>query len=336
MLRFRKLFDKKLVNFDLQQKAFLAKNTAKKKTDFSAKLLKKFASDTGRRASFFMLMMGGSTVIVFRNAMETSLQGYQEDIHQHFTLGQPTKINSKLRSLLKEVTFDMNMSEEDIENTKVIIANVSEPKALGYRGNFSKKVLLMLPYYFNYNSEADVPKSETYKDKVDYKSLILTDDAKKFGIAREIQRSIVGMHRLENIYLMVILLSTYIFSRLTNTALKLLQQKFSLRLAFYCAIAISHYVIFWHIPIGLIRCANANELDDFVARLSLGYAQGGVDYYSKERDHNLSLRNLTEIGPKKINLKGNEISSMFYKEVTTTDRMENCEKIVALHHAGLN
>ena len=332
MLRFgKKIFDKKLVNLDIQ-KAFIAQKPKRKSG--SSILLKKFATDKGRTASFFMVLMGGTTVVLVRNAMETSLQGYQEDIHQHFTHGHPTKLGPKLKSILADIASDMNMSQEDVENTKVIIANVSEPKALGYRGRFAKKVLLMLPHYFKYNSEADAPKSETFKDKVDYQALILSDQAKQFGIAREIQRSYMGVNRLENYFILVLLCSAYILSRFTNTTLNLLKQSFKTRLAFYGLVASMH-IIMWYVSMGLLRYAHANELDDIVARLSLKYAQGGVEYYSKERDHNLSMRNLTEVGPKKINLKGNVIPSMLYKEVTTTERLDNCQKIVALHHAGL-
>ena len=334
MLRFGKIFDRKLVKLDLQ-KAFVAqKPKVKRKTD-SSKILKKFHSDKGRTASFFMVMTGGTTVVLIRNAMETSLQGYQEDIHQHFTHGHPTKLGPKLKSILADIAEDMNMSQEDVDNTKVIIANVSEPKALGYRGHFSKNVLLMLPHYFKYNSEADAPKSETFKDKVDYQSLILSDQAKQFGIAREIQRSNMGVNRLENCFIIVLLCSAYILSRFTNTKWNLLKQSFKTRLVFYGAFACIH-IQMWFFVMGLLRYTHANELDDIVARLSLKYAQGGVEYYSKERDHNLSLRNLTEVGPKKINLKGNVIPSILYKEVTTTERLDNCQKIVALHHAGLN
>ena len=333
MLRFgKKIFDKKLVNLDIQ-KAFIAQKPKRKSG--SSILLKKFATDKGRTASFFMVLMGGTTVVLVRNAMETSLQGYQEDIHQHFTHGHPTKLGPKLKSILADIASDMNMSQEDVENTKVIIANVSEPKALGYRGRFAKKVLLMLPHYFKYNAEADAPKSETFKDKVDYQALILSDQAKQFGIAREIQRSYMGVNRLENYFILVLLCSAYILSRFTNTTLNLLKQSFKTRLAFYGLVASMH-IIMWYVSMGLLRYAHANELDDIVARLSLKYAQGGVEYYSKERDHNLSMRNLTEVGPKKINLKGNVIPSMLYKEVTTTERLDNCQKIVALHHAGLN
>jgi len=334
MLRFGKIFDRKLVKLDLQ-KAFVAqKPKVKRKTD-SSKILKKFATDKGRTASFFMVMTGGTTVVLIRNAMETSLQGYQEDIHQHFTHGHPTKLGPKLKSILADIAEDMKMSQEDVDNTKVIIANVSEPKALGYRGHFSKNVLLMLPHYFKYNSEADAPKSETFKDKVDYQSLILSDQAKQFGIAREMQRSYMGVNRLENYFIIVLLCSAYILSRFTNTKWNLLKQSFKTRLVFYGAFACIH-IQMWFFVMGLLRYTHANELDDIVARLSLKYAQGGVEYYSKERDHNLSLRNLTEVGPKKINLKGNVIPSILYKEVTTTERLDNCQKIVALHHAGLN
>jgi len=89
----------------------------------------------------------------------------------------------------------------------------------------------------------------------------------------------------------------------------------------------------WNFSKSVLRVTHENELDDITARISENFATGGVEFYAKERDRNLASRDPTE---PKVNLKGNILGSIFFQQIRTTDRMDKCEKIIALHHAGLN
>ena len=314
------MFRRISLNFGYQR-AFLSKIALKEpKTN---KILTYFATDKGRFVSFFAIFGCGIQVALFRNALHSQLQGYLEDLNQHFTDGSPTKLSPKLKQILDEVAIELDLSPEEIQNTKVILANVEEPISYGYsKYTLCQKVLLCLPYYFNYGSS----------DNVD-KNVILTDNAKKFGIARELQRASMGIRRLETYFGMVLLCSTYICSRVINTKFNLLRLKFTSRLIPYLSLVLFHFGFMWNFSNSVLRATHEHELDDMIARISENYATGGVEFYAKERDRNLASRDPTE---PKVNLKGNVIGSMFFQQVRTTDRMDRCEKIIALHHAGLN
>ena len=261
------MFRRISLNFG-NQRAFLSKIAPNEpKTN---KILTFFATDKGRFTSFFLLFGGGIQVAVFRNAMHSQFQGYLEDLNQHFTDGSPTKLSPKLKQILNEVASELDLSPEEIQNTKVILANVDEPISYGYRKySQCQKVLLCLPYYFNCDS----------KENVD-KNVFLSDNAKKFGIARELQRASMGVRRLETYFGMALLSSTYICSRVINTKFNLLKLKLMSRLIPYSLLTLIHFGFMWNFSKSVLRVTHENELDDIIARISENFATGGVEFYA--------------------------------------------------------
>ena len=164
-------------------------------------------------------------------------------------------------------------------------------------------------------------------------TLMLSDDAKKFGIAREIRRSSVGFFRMQAAFGLVVTCSVYIVSRLTNTKLKLIRGPLSARMMSYLAVASTHLIMFLH-GSTVLKNAQDKEIDEYVSRISKSYAAGGVEFYLKEMARHLYLRQSMK-NEDYFNQNGDRVQFFFMPIFPLSDRIARCKHIIALHDADL-
>ncbi len=303
-----------------------------------------FTSEKGRKVSLVIFTLCGCA------AVQTIFYGpHTWFIDQVFRIyvERGEKIQPHLVQLIEEVMQDLNQTEEDRAATKFALACsecIPEPKAYGDQ---SGKVLILIPKYFNYASEQDVAElSRFYCDEPKIKpvaeaqawvnSMVLSNEAKKFAVTREIHRSAAGYYRQYGYVGFTCLFTTYLFSRANNVKFKLLQKSIRTRLLNYAF----HATVFSLTCVMLcqsLKTSHNLELDDVVARSSLSLARGGAEFYAKSRDRNLAQKSfLPPAKADEINLNGEVKSTFFLSSPKLSDRIDACEKIVALHHAGLN
>jgi hypothetical protein len=161
-------------------------------------------------------------------------------------------------------------------------------------------------------------------------NLILSDEAKKFVIAREILRGKKSRHFYEAFFP----LSFLSFSAPFLSYLSLLTNlKWQPKIVKWLAYIVSASIIcvvylsfedFWHKNI-------ERELDAAACQLGVVYAQGGVEFYDKSLRRHIALRELlpNDSGKKLYNLKGDLIPGLLRtKYLAVSSRKESCESFL--------
>jgi len=299
----------------------------------------------------FVLFVGGCCI---GNILYMSPHGSQidsvKDYYEHYSEDKPTVIRPKLQQLIVECMKDIGMSEEEKLLTKCVIANVYEqPRSYGYfHGKIFNRVLVLLPQFFNHQSEEDFNKKNTSEaipvqldlseNSQEYRqfqsSLMLSDEAKKFAIAKELQRSTKGYHRWEAAMGVIMGFTAYLISRVVNTQFGLLKEPRSARMAAYMTLAVAHFIMFFY-TFKLMKNSQETEFDEAVARISKSYARGGVELYLKETARHLYIRqNMTSSD---FDRYGDKVPwfGPYLPILTLEKRMARCRHIMALHDADL-
>ena len=301
----------------------------------------------GRRLGYVLLVGGCSIANVLYMSPHGSLIDSVKDYYEHYSEDKPTVIRPKLQQLIEECMKDIGMSEEEKMLTKCVIANVYEqPRSFGYLyGKIFNRVLVLLPQFFNHQSEEDFDKKNTSEaipfqldipeNSQEYRqfqsSLMLSDEAKKFAIARELQRSTKGYHRLEATMGVIMVFSAYLVSRVVNTQFKLRNGPRLTRLAAYMSLAVTHSIMFLY-TFKYMKNSQETEFDEAVARINKSYARGGVELYLKETARHLYIRqNVTKSD---FDRYGDKVP-WFGPYLPLEKRMARCRHIMALHDADL-
>ena len=159
--------------------------------------------------------------------------------------------------------------------------------------------------------------------------MILSDDGKRFAIAREIERA-KTMSYLTNAAILPLLIGVgYLFSRTVNKKFNLLRGPPRIRLQMYALVMpiVAYAAIFLE---DLNSYYIEGTLDRKTCMLGMSYAKGGVEYYDKQIKSNIAMRALNRVnGKKDYNLHGNPWPSFFrpYKYRYPTLRKQMCEEI---------
>ena len=180
----------------------------------------------------------------------------------------------------------------------------------------------------NYN-----PKVQKLRD-----SIILSEDAMKFSIARELLRSEWKLHKTQTYLALASLTSNYFVIKTINTLWKpRLLAPFKARV-FHAGFWTLCHVIFYYIAKSTHAVTFEKNLDDATARISPSMAKGGIEFFEQEKKRHLALRELypNKGGEKLYNLKGDAIpTNIFLKGIKADERIEICTNVYNLHQAGL-
>ena len=160
---------------------------------------------------------------------------------------------------------------------------------------------------------------------------MLSDDAKRFAIAREVERAKTVSYLTNGAILPLLIGVGYLFSRIINKKFMLLKGPPRIRLQMYAIVLpiVAYASIFLedlnsYYIVGLI--------DSRACMLGIGYSKGGVEYYDKQLKSNIAMRTLNRVnGKDTYNLHGNPWPSLFrpYKYRCPTLRKEMCQELLA-------
>ena len=215
----------------------------------------------------------------------------------------------------------------------------SEPTSFGAQDH---GILLILPEFFNYKTEADIPKyifnsGSRYHPAVKSleNSLILSHEAVKFCIVKELRKSELKLYEKQIFLAWTLVLTNYLLTVFSNIKLKHAPSK-AIRVFTAGAIAVTHLITYFTIK-SIDHIYTERQLDDFVARLSPQYALGGIMYYEKQKQKNLAIRAWLpdKSGERLYNRNGELITSIFFRRMSLRPHIETCTNIFNLHQAGL-
>ena len=169
-------------------------------------------------------------------------------------------------------------------------------------------------------------------------SIVLSEDAMKFSIARELLRSEWKLHKIQTYLALGFLTSNYLVIKVINNFWKPMSwAPFKARIINVGFWTLSH-VIFYFIAKSTHAVNFEKNLDDATARVSPSMARGGIEFFEQEKKRHVALRELypNKRGEKLYNLKGDAIpTNMFLKGIKVDERIEICTNVYNLHQAGL-
>lgn len=300
-----------------------------------------FRSPSGRPTSFLAYICAGTALI------QLTIIGPHRflinQLRQIFTGSSPDTAASLSESFLNLIS---ECIDENVKPLMVCGNCYSQPKSFG---RSDQNVLLLIPDHFKYENIQQIEgfgdckhgslSEESKAAPIPQDALatvVLSEEAKRYAITREIIRSTKSYHSLHGIFAYLCLLSNYIMARVVNDRLQTFKLPLRHRLIFYTFTSIFNFYMF-QTGSSALAASQESELVETVARTSESLARGGVEFYTKERDRNLAKKTLfPKEFEKKINSRGDKIKWNYTRSLPLDERIKICQNIIPLHQAGLN
>jgi len=267
-------------------------------------------------------------------------------IYQSYSKGFKTQVRNELLELLNVVAKDMDLSDDEISSLTVFVTTTTEPNGWGELG---KESILGIPEYFHYTSGNDVPMDkmrigethasgsenlllnqsqiESEQGKSFEEALVLSDNAKKFAIAREIGRTQYTPFMMHGVFAFCFIGLTYNIARIINKQLQFHRRPPLIRGMMYVSLLPTIIFSYFFTKDTYNRHVE-KSLDKKAAGVSLEYCAGGFEYYNKMLQRNIALRHFQgDAGRNKYTGKGELIQGIIrLKTAPITERRDICAK----------
>lgn len=240
-----------------------------------------------------------------------------------------------LENLWHDVLDDLNISEyQQILLKPFMVFGFDVWRAGSLRTRFG--ALIGFPINFTYESIENVDKQSIVvnNDEVNWErrdaqkllnSLILSDNAKKYAIAREITMVDSKHLIIESVTIAMLFGSCYGVTAAINDSLNLFAKSRSVRVPFYFLIGGFFYGL-WSMQKDLLTRYYEMQCDQDLAQLGEVYIKGGLEFYDQMLKRNIALRTLMgSAGESLITIKGNENFLLRQKRLPITHRKKYFE-----------
>lgn len=284
-------------------------------------------TSTGRKVVLGMFIAGSAGVLLESWGKNSFLMKYIKDLYQQCHYGIPVKVDPYTKkTLLPAVIQDLELSKEEVENLSVFMMNGhGEPNSWGALTE-SSKAMLGLPFWFKFKDPEEVPLKQMQfgrqgtmvtKELSDQEEssehaknlangMALSDQAKKFGIAREIIKvKELKPYILQGALSSVSVMACHTVARMINNKKRLFYLAPIFRGANYIMTMNLTFMCYWLVKDGLNR-RTQGLMDQQAASISRQYAEGGIEYYTKQMMRNAAQRELVLGADKIYNLNGEE------------------------------
>ena len=190
-----------------------------------------------------------------------------------------------------------------------------------------------LPVHFRYTTmqEVDINKIYIENHPIDWEShagqdlrqsLVLSDNARRFAIARELFYIYTVQMYVRCVCVGIFSYIAICLGYLGNVGLDLSRRPLVTRIVVYslCAIIVS---AMYRLVSDLYGCYRDRSVDRQASNMGLEYAEGGEEFYSKLLQRNAALRILMGTdGERKYTAYGNDVHNWSSPSVPLTDRRE--------------
>ena len=166
------------------------------------------------------------------------------------------------------------------------------------------------------------------------KSLVLSDSAKRFAIARQVKFADTWHVLNRPLMLSTTAILAYAVGHLANGLYGLRTRvPTRVRAVMYTGIG-ACALVFYTLVNDSYNCYLENASDRQAAELGKDYAQGGVEFYQKTLERNRALRELVPRGDKYYTAFGNRVATWRQREVPLMQRLEHCRRQLAKYEEG--
>ncbi|KAL1415995.1 hypothetical protein MTO96_028342 [Rhipicephalus appendiculatus] len=276
-----------------------------------------FLSEAGRTAAGVAGLTGGLIGALVGLLPHTHLLEQYKGIVQAYKDGKPLALDPAVKKRAEEVLRVVDLDDTQKHNIRFFPVPILDTFFAGSTTG-SKGAIIGLPITFSYTRKEDVqtksllihgskePAWETREAEELKKSLVLSDKAQKFVIARDISWASTYYVQFQSAVLSFSVLNCYFMGRLVNDRFHLLiRVPRPFRVALYGVIVALHATVY----IGFKDAMSQHwdkKADSEAASLGRDYVEGGIEYYEKLLQRNRALRELLgDEGRKYYTSKGN-------------------------------
>lgn len=255
----------------------------------------------------------------------------------------PVQVPETLRNLYDEVIADLKINELDSKDMKPFIVSCFKPF---HAGSFSARTgaIIGIPWHFTYENlvEVKIPQILLQKYPVDVsrfetetlaESLVLSREAKKFAIAREVASVRDSNVEGDTIVGSAITFATIFFCKIMKKKFNLYQKPLMVRVALYTLSTLCGVNIYFQ-QRNFFAKRREKSIDEELAKLNEDYLKGGYEYYSKLLTTNVAQRDLLDkYGEKMFDANGNPIGGIGRKTTPVTERKSFFELLINANNA---
>jgi len=310
---------------------------------FFARFLKKFPaiSPSTVETSKIHICVGVGAGCIFGGyvTLHTLLLDKYRDAVQLYKNGFESEITAEMNSKIQQVVNDLKLSEKYKGYLQCFYVPTLDPVHMGsfkLRGG----AYVGIPQNFNYKSTGDIERDLiTMKRKpvswnsdgghLFQDSLILSDNAQKFAIARELCHLNTGYVYNYALISCGALYVQYLSSVYLNIKTYGHQRPSSYRYTLYTLVGVFTFSLWAFVTDSLTKYYE-KKADEGASSLGLNYARGGVELYTKVVRRNMAAREIMGADGEKLFTKyGNTNHELFrQRHIPVSLRKEQAEKRV--------
>jgi len=283
-----------------------------------------WSSPIGQKVSGFAMLGGSVLAAGYQLAPHTVLLSFlTSNYYQHRTHGLPTPVSAEMRELVAELTAELGLTDSECQAVRYFVLNKMDTAGWG---DLTEKAAVGYPAYFHFKKASEVPldriqlgnrgsahikylspeERESDKAKELAQGLVLSKEAKKFAITREL----IQMKMMPHFWLAFLnsgyVLLTLFCARIINRKLNLFRRPPVFRGINYGTLIPVMYMLYFTSKDGFNRRLQA-FVDESTAGISAAYARGGVEYYTQIMRRFAAMRELHLDGHSLYSLEGEEI-----------------------------
>lgn len=291
-----------------------------------------FLTPGGRRFARATVLLGGAGGFLTFYLPNTLLLNKYKDVTQLYRNGLPVTVSPKIKSLVEEVMNDLGKSATERKLISMYTGYgfdlfragstlVSSGGAVGVPLNFKYSEIEEFDHTGITVNNQPVAWSSAEGSSL-MKSLVLSDEAKKFALARELVHLDTGEPFVYGAVTAGVVGMGYTIASGINRTQQFYMRPRGLRVILYGLVSLFSYGM-W--VFGRDFGANMYEADADKAVADLGekYAQGGLEFYEKVLQRNVALRTLMgTTGEKLYTAYGNDQMLLRTKHIPFTLRRD--------------
>ncbi|XP_065285918.1 transmembrane protein 177 [Dermacentor albipictus] len=291
-------------------------------------------SERGRQAAGIAGLTGGLIGALVGLLPHTHLLEQYKRIVQAYKEGRPMDLDPVVQKRAEEVLQLVDLGEKEKKSVRFFPVPILDTFFAGSTTG-SHGAVIGLPLTFSYTRKEDVQTKsllvhgykeadwETKEGEALKKSLVLSEKAQRFVIAREIYWADTYYVQLQTAALSFSVFNCYIMGRLANDKLHLLvRTPRALRVGLYGIIVALNATVYICFKDAMSQLWD-KRADREAAALGRDYVEGGIEYYEKLLQRNRALRELLgDEGRKCYTSKGNINRILRTDHIPITHRLD--------------
>lgn len=294
------------------------------------RLSKWLLTDAGKKLAYYTAGTTSSLVLLAHTLPHTIFLDQYEGVLHLYKHGFSVPLTDKLKKRFEKTLDLLEVEEQDRFLYKPFAAYGFDIFSLGT--SYSKfGVRVGLPAHFFYDDESSVDKTaiklrdesvvwESDEGKMLLKSLVLSENAQIYAIAREIKFRDTLKQLIDTIVGVVSVAGTYGLANTLNQKFNLYSKPRPFRVFMYCligAFSFGSYALCKDVS----QVYYETEIDKKLKEKNPVFAEGGKEFYNKLITRNIALRKLLgKEGERTYTALGNENYLFRYKHKPVVDR----------------